>query len=661
VDWLGYLARRPGAARVLVLASCRPFEALVPGHPLEAMKDELKMRGQCREVALARLDAAAVGEYLSRRFPADYSFDALAGMIHARTGGNPLFLVSVADDLVRRGVLIERSGGWEVDDSRGLAGIAIPDDIRRMIGHQLDRASLDERRLLEAASAAGLEFSAAVVAAAEDTGLEEIERACDALAARGAFLTPLGCDTWPDGTVAGRYGFRHALHRDIVYERVPAARRADLHRRIGERLEAGLRERAVEVATELAMHFERGRDPHRAIRYLQMAGEVATQRSAAREAVAHLSRALELLRAEPDTPERAEQEVALQIALGGPLMAMKGRGAPEVEQAYTRAQELCRRIGDTPQLFPVVWGLFLFRRSRGEIDRAHDLAMRLLALARASADPGLLIEAHHALWATRFARGELGAVAEHVTEALALYDPDRHGALAGMYGNHDPAVCALGHGAWALELSGEPGQASRQSAQAVALARRLGHPFSEAHALLYAARLYQFRGDWQMTRDHAVAAAGLARERGFVQLQAWAAVSLGWALAEGGEAAQGLAKTREGLAAIRALGSEDFKTYFLGLLAATLAKAGETGAALDVVTEALRAVERSGERFYAAELHRQKGELLLASGPDLAGATRSFETAVRIARDQRAGALERRALQALENAPKPPVVAPDPH
>jgi predicted ATPase/DNA-binding winged helix-turn-helix (wHTH) protein len=651
VDWLAYLARRPGPARVLVLASCRPVETLARGHPLEPVKDELKMRGLGREVALERLDETAVGEYLARRFPAERAFDALAGMIHARTAGNPLFVVNVADELVRSAVLIERSGRWEVEAGPGLAQLAIPADVRRMIGHQLDRVRPGERRILEAASAAGVEFSTAAVAAAEQVGLDDVERACADLAGGASFLTPQGADTWPDGTVTGRYAFRHTLYQEVVYERVPAARRADLHRRIGERLEAGLRERAGEVAAELAMHFERGRDPGRAVRYLQAAGAVATQRNAAREAVGHLTRALDLLRGQPETPERAEQEVTLQIALGGPLMAVKGRGAPEVEQAYTRAQDLCQQIGDTPQLFPVVWGLFLFRRSRGEIDRAHEFATRLLSLARATTDPGLLIEAHHALWATRFARGELQAVADHVGQALALYDADRHASLAAVYGNHDAGVCALGHGAWALELSGDPEEATRKSAEALALARTLDHPFSEAHALLYAARLHQFRGDWQTTRDRAEAAAVLARERGFVQLQAWAAVTGGWALAEGGETAEGLAKMREGLAAIRALGSEEFKTYFLGLLAATLAKAGETGAALDVVTEALGAVERSGERFYAAELHRQKGELLLASGPDLAGATRSFETAVRIARDQRATALERRALQGLESAP----------
>jgi predicted ATPase len=328
-------------------------------------------------------------------------------------------------------------------------------------------------------------------------------------------------------------------------------------------------------------------------------------------------------------------------------MALKGRGAPEVERVYTRAQELSRRIDDPPRLFPVLWGLFLFRRSRGEIDVAHGLGQRLLALAERTADPGLLIEAHHALWAIRFARGELVAARDHAARAMGLYDPDRHASLAAVYGNHDPAVCALGHEAWALELCGEPEQASWQSDAAVALAQALGHAFSESHALLYGARLYQFRGDWRTTRDRAEAAAVLARERGFVQLQAWAAMTGGWALAEGGRIQEGLATMRDGVAAIRALGSQEFTPYFLGLLAETLVKAGQPEAAHEVVAEALAAGERSGERFYAAELHRLRGELLLATGHDRASVAGCFETALEIARHQRALALERRALRSL--------------
>jgi predicted ATPase len=647
VDWLAYLARRPGPARVLVLGSYRPGAGQTRGHPLEAAKDELKMHGQCREVALGRLHEAAVGAYLARRFPGAGTLVELGRAIHRRTGGNPLFVVSVVDDLVRRGVLIERAGRWAVGGRSPRVDVAMPEDVRRMIEHELDRVRPRERRLLDAGSVAGAEFSAAAVAAALPASLDAVERGCAELVRRASFLTALGSEAWPDGTIAGRFGFRHALYRDVVYESVPMGRRAELHRRIGLRLEAGAGERAVELATLLAMHFERGRDAARAIRYLRLAGEVATERSAASEAVRHLTRALDLLQAEPDTLERAEQEVALQTALGGPLMATKGRGAPEVERAYTRAEELCRRIGDPPRLFPVLWGLFLFHRSRGEIHVAHGFGQRLLALARRADDPGLLIEAHHALWATLFARGELAAARDHAARGLGLYDPDRHASLAAVYGNHDPAVCALGHVAWALELSGEPEQANRQSEAAVARARALGHPFSEAHALLYGARLYQLRGDWERTRARAEAAAELAREQGFVQLQAWAAVTGGWALAEGGEIARGLTTIRDGIAAIRALGSEDFKTYFLGLLAETLVKAGQPAAALDVVAEALAAAERGGEQFYAAELHRLKGELLLATGHDRAAVAGCFDGALDVARRQGALALEARAARSL--------------
>jgi predicted ATPase/DNA-binding winged helix-turn-helix (wHTH) protein len=643
VDWLMYLAKRPGTARVLVLASYRPGET-PSGHPLEAAKDDLKLRGRCREVALAQLSESAVREYLARRFPAGGVLSELAGVIHRRTAGNPLCVVHVADDLARRGVLTE---GVRPRDAAGAADSAIPEDLRRMIGHQLDRLPAHQRRILEAASAAGVEFSAAVVAAAESLALDEVERVCAELARRASFLTSHGGETWPDGTIAGRYGFRHALYHDVVYDGIAAGRRAQLHRRVGERLEAGMGSRAVEVATELAMHFERGRDVSRAVRYLRLAGEVATERSAAREAVIHLTRALELLWAEPDTPQRAEQEVGLQIALGGPLMALKGRGAPEVERVYTRAQELCERISDPARLFPVLWGLFLFRRSRGEIDVAHGFAERLLTLAERTNDSGLVIEAHHALWATLFARGELAAARDHAARAVSLYDLDRHASLAAVYGNHDAAVCALGHAAWALELSGEPERATRQSAEALALAQRLGHPFSEAHALLYGARLHQFRGDWRTTRERADAAAVLARERGFVQLEAWAGVTGGWALAEAGNIDEGLAAIRDGIAGIRALGSQDFQPYFLALLAETLAAARQLQAGLDVVDEALAAVERTRERFYAAELHRLRGELLLATGGDRAKVAACFETAIGIARHQAALALERRAQQSL--------------
>jgi predicted ATPase/DNA-binding winged helix-turn-helix (wHTH) protein len=638
VDWVGYVARRPGPAHVLLLASYRPGEA--PSRALEAITDELIVHGHAHEMAIGPLDEREVGDYLGRRVPDAAGVTALAPTLHRRTGGHPLFLSSIVDDLIRHGVA----------STPDLVALDIPADLRRLIGHALDRVTTEQRGLLEAASAAGVDFSAAVVAATTGLPLDDAEQTCAELARRGSFLTAVGADAWPDQTVAGRYAFRHALHQDVIYERIATGRRMELHRRIGERLEAGFGERAGEIAGLLAGHFARGRDAHRAIRYLRRAAEVAMQRGATREAVEHLGAALELLATEPETAERAAAEVGLQIALGGPLMALHGRGAPEVERAYTRAQELSELIGDPSRLFAALWGLFLFRRSRGEIDVAHGLGLRLLVLAEGIGETGFLIEAHHALWATLFARGELAAACEHAMRALALYDRDRHADLAPIYGHHDPAVCASGHAAWALELSGDPDRASRHIGQALALGRAIGQPFSEAHALLSAARLYQFRGDWRTTREHAEAAAALARESGFAQLEAWATTLRGWALALAGDTDQGVETARAGVATLRTLGSQDFSTYFRGVLAETLVVAGDCVSALDVVDEALRAVESTGERFYAAELHRLRGELLRAVGRDAATIADCFEAARAVAGRQGARTLEQRAHRSLTSA-----------
>src|SRR5262249_18192797 len=223
--------------------------------------------------------------------------------------------------------------------------------------------------------------------------------------------------------------FRHALYREVVYDQLPAARRIELHRRIGERVEAGYGPRAGAIATGLAMHFQRGREGRRAVQYLLRAGQVDIRRSAPREAVNQLTTALDLLRALPDGPDPAQQEIAAQIALGGQLVATRGWGAPEVEAAYARAQALCRDAGDTPQLFPAVWGLWLFRWGRGELAAALELGEGLLRQAERSADARLVVQGHHALWVTRFVLGDLTAARDHVTRGLAPTTPDADGSL----------------------------------------------------------------------------------------------------------------------------------------------------------------------------------------------------------------------------------------
>jgi predicted ATPase len=244
------------------------------------------------------------------------------------------------------------------------------------------------------ASVAGVEFAVASVAAGLQRPMDLPESVCEALAQRGQFVEACGLAVWPDGTVSGQYRFRHALYQQVLYRQVADVRQMQGHRRIGARLEAGYRAHTAEMAAELAGHFERGRDAARAVSYLHQAAANAAQRHAYPEVIALLTKGLALLATLPETPACARQELALQIALGPALAATRGYTAPEVEQTYARARALCHQVGETPQLFPALWGLCRFYRGRGALQSARGLGEQLLGLAQREVEPIYRLEAH---------------------------------------------------------------------------------------------------------------------------------------------------------------------------------------------------------------------------------------------------------------------------
>jgi predicted ATPase len=649
LDWLAFLGRRPERARLLVICTYRPAEVLVTEHPLKMVKDELRLHRLCHELALSRLDKAAVEEYLVRRFPVRSEHAAtvkgLARPVHARSDGNALFMVNIADDLVAQGVLVERDRRWELGTPADSLTTSVPADVRSMIERQCDRLDPAERRILEVASVAGTEFSAPAVAAGVELEAAEVESACTRLARREQFLQTSGTEEWPDGTIAARFTFLHALYREVLYERVTPGRKAELHTRVGLRLEGGYGEQSTEIAAALAMHFERGRDADRAVRHLHQAGRNAVRRNAPREAIGLFERAIGLLQT---LPGRAQQELALQIALGSQLMAIHGWGAPEVERAYSRAHALGREAADAPQLFPALWGLWLYYWGRGELAQARTLGESLLELAERAGDRALVLQAHHALWPTLLARGELREALEHSSRGIALYELHAHGGLASVYGNHDAGACARSFGAWALALLGLPDRAVEMTRAAVALAQQLGHPFSQALSLFFAAAVHQSRGEAPAVRERAEAAIDLARAHGFSLLLAWATTLLGWAMAREGQVREGIATIRRGTAAARAGGSEQLQSYFLGLLADACARTASPADGLAAVADALAIATKTGERFYEAELHRLEGELLWRARPLGRGAPdESLLEAIELARRQGARWLELRAVVSL--------------
>jgi hypothetical protein len=302
-----------------------------------------------------------------------------------------------------------------------------------------------------------------------------VEERCEALVAQ-QLLYPLGATTWPDGTVATRYAFVHALYQQVVYERLGAGRRVRLHQWLGECLEAAYGAQAGEIAAELAEHFVRGQDARRAVPYLRRAAENAAQRSAPVEAIRHLTRGLEILTTMPETPERLQQELDLQVPLGAAWAQIRGWAAPEVGQAYARARALCQCLGEPSQLPVVLWGQFLWCAQRAEVQTAHELAEHLLTLAQRQADPALLLSAHATLGMTLFIRGEVAVAHGHLARGSALYVPAYHRTLVARYGLDLGVVarCFMALSLWPL---GAPEQALAQMDEARTLAQDLSHPY----------------------------------------------------------------------------------------------------------------------------------------------------------------------------------------
>ena len=643
LDLIAWLARGREPSRLFVLGTYRPVDATVQSHPVRSVVLELASHRHCEELPLQPLTEADVGRYVSLRFPGELA-PGLVRAIHGHTDGNPMFMVTLVDVLVQTQWLVPVQGRWEARSGAEEAATAVPPSLAQMVAHQFDALGSDVQGALQAASVAGHEFSAAAAASGLEQPVETVEARCTELALRAQFLEARGSETWADGTVAARYRFVHALYRHVVYERLPAGRRAQLHRRIGLRLETGYAERTGEHAAELAHHFLEGHDPERALAYLRRASENAQSRTAYREAVNHLTQALDVLARLPATPERARRELDLRTALGPLLMALRGFAAPEVERTYGRARELCEEVGETVHLIPTLWGLWQWRVVRGRPASAQDLAEQLLTLG--DRDPTIALLAHVAEGVTRYYLGDFEAACIHLDRAVTLYRPEEHRALALAAGQQNPAVTAHRYGAWTLWALGYPDQALHRGQAMLHLAEELGHPPSMAAVLISLARLHQFLGDSDRTRELADATMRLATEQGFAQRLAAGAILSGWArVATGG--AEGLQAMQRGLDDFRATGAGDDIPYWLALLAEARLAAGQPEAASRDLDEALALIRAGGPRVWEPEILRLRGEARLASGGDRDGAETDSLEALTAARRHQARSHELRAATAL--------------
>ncbi|MBI3795611.1 MAG: AAA family ATPase [Deltaproteobacteria bacterium] len=625
LEFLGLLIDQAPTTRLLIVLTFRPeFLPLWPPHSHVTPITLSRLGRTQTEVMIERVTGG-------KMLPAE-----MLQQIVSKTDGVPLFIEELTKMVLESGLEGEAP-------SRSALPLGIPATLQDALMARLDRLTT-AKEVAQLGATLGREFSYELLQAIALVDEARLQQAlaklveAEVLYRRG--LPP-----------QARYLFKHALIQDTAYQSLLKSKRQQYHRQIAQVLEGRFSEIRDTQPELLAHHYTEAGLVAEAIPYWQQAGQRAAQHSANLEAISHLTKGLELLKTLPDTPERAQQELTLQLAQGAPLMATKGYAAPEMEKAYTRALELCRQLGETPQLFPILFGLTAFRVVRAEFQTARELGEQLLRLAQSVQDPALLVPASHALGQTLYFLGELVPAQEYLERGIAVYDPQKHRALAAFYGT-DPGAHCLCFAAYVLWHLGYPDQALKRIHEALHLAQEFSHPFNLAFILSSVGATYRYLREVPIAQEWAETTIALCTEQGFALLLAIATILRGWALTEQGQIEEGITQLRQGVSAHQASGAVMGRAYYLALLAEAYGKAGQAEEGLTLLAEALDLVNKTGGRMSEAELLRLKGELTLqssAQNPEskVKEVEECFQKAVEVARQQQAKSLELRAAMSL--------------
>jgi predicted ATPase/DNA-binding SARP family transcriptional activator len=645
ISLLFHLGRHIAGSRILVVGAYRPEEIALgrdgARHPLEPVVNELQRDFGDITVDLGQaenrpfLDAILDSEQ-------NQLGDAFREMLFRQTGGQPLFTIELLRGMQDRGDLVQETGGQWVEGPE-LDWQTLPARVEAVIAERIGRLDSSLRDLLRVASVEGESFTAEVVArvcAADERELfghlsDDLDRKHRLIRAQSIVRL--------DGQLISHYRFRHILFQKYLYGSLDRVERVHLHEQVGRVLEGlyGSQEEIATVAVQLARHFQYAGITEKAIYYLHQAGNRAMHLSAYQEAVAHLTGALAILLELPDSLERAQQELALQLSLG---IALKvDLPDPESERVFSRARELCLQTGNTVQWCQVLGELMIIHYVRAEYQKARELGAEALDLAQEAGDPLLVAMGHWHLGFLFFALGEYVTSRTHLEQVISFYEPQEHHQPLVLLRGSDVGVSALAYDACCLWCLGYPEKALQRSQEALALARELDHAFSTVDVLRYAGCILdQLRGDAPKLRDHAEQLVRISKGKGFASFEAQGLCDRGYALAKLGKVHEGIEQLRHGLMALRSIGARICNTQVLEELAESQAMAGQPEEGLATLAEALDLVDETDERYFEAELYRLRGELQLIVGDEVE-AEKSLLKAIEVAGRQEAKSWELRA------------------
>jgi len=632
IQLIDYLARRRGGARLMWLSSVRTAEAIALDHPLNPVRRELRLHGLCQEIDLDPFSEAEVADYLTQRAPSLAGDDAFVRALHERTDGVPLFVASVLTEVIARTTARD---DIEAGAAAQFAGVAVPENLTGIIDHYIARLAAEERALLSTAAVCGMEFRIATVSLALERSAPSVGQACEELAREGLWLKASHGGDGHDGSEPS-HAFSHALFRQVLYERTAPAGRAQLHRLVGAALE---QERAGGVpvaAGELAMHFERGREPMTALRYYAEAAEDALLHFSAAKGMSLTERGLALLDQAPAGKERDALELTLATQRGVSAFQLLGVGA-ETKSAFQRAYLLLGELPQHPIRALLLHGFGFMLCLRGEYAEALAVAQRAEKLSAEINDPVLLLGACTVQGIVCLLQGRPRAARawiERALPSLESLDPVAERTFVS-----DPKATLLGMLGIQLLHLGLVEQARACLQQAHARARQVDQPMARLVVQWYDA-MFEVRLD-SPQRVAAIADDMHALVNKFALAQGRTAAQWfrGWADARLGSPREGYQRIREAHDKNVGLGMLAGGSENLGYAAEALVLAGDRSAAEAQLREALQFAAAHDERVYLPQLLLIESAIARARGEPQA-ADASVRRAVAEAREQEAPWLE---------------------
>jgi tetratricopeptide (TPR) repeat protein len=624
---LGVLADALANAPVLLLVNYRPEYSHTWGN-----------RSYYTQLRLDPLQTENAGQLLSALLGEADELVALKRMIIDRTEGNPFFIEEMVQALFEQGV-VERNGTIKL--ARSFSQLRLPMTVQGVLSSRIDRLPPKEKEVLQTLAVIGREFPLSLARRVANCPDDELDAAL-ALLQGAEFINELS------DSRDIQYAFKHALTQEVASSSILNDRRKSLHLRTGQALEDIFAAQLDDHLSDLARHYKLADNTEKAIEYLGRAGQQAMQRCAHADAVGLLTDAIDLVPRLPESPDRIERELALQLAVGPALFAIKGWGSEETAQAYTRARELCEQLNDSPEVFPMLYGSCFMRLLRGECRTAYELAEQMMRRADAASLPAILPYAHHALGQTLYYLGNPSAGLTHIKMAVSLYDPAVHFALTARYTTIDVKVHSQGLVAFILWKMGYAEQAMTTAQQALVWAHELSHPYSVAFAEYIFIALYrEIQRDVPVILERAEKVKAFCGEYGLPDWEAFMAIERGWAVAQQGHGAEGVTQIRAALETLLARGALVERPQELRLLAEACRASGEVDDALAALSEAVVLLEEQDNRRDEAEIRRLEGELLDQRSPGCSDAVRCLQSAIDIARAQAAKSSELRATTSL--------------